>query len=277
MSEIVVTSFLVLSLFAYIVCGGADFGVGILELFAPASQRKALRRAGEKAIAPVWEANHIWIIVALVISFVGFPRIHVCLATHLHIPLVLMMIGIILRGTAFTFRYYEVGEQVDDDHLWTWLFRGGSLIVPIVFGHLAAAMSRGRIPADPATSTAFDNYIAPWLGVFPLMTGLFTAALFAWLAAVFLVGEAPSGSTVSAVRRARNWTLVLVPLGGLVTASAWFEGVPWLVRSSVEPVVFISIATATVATFGLWKVLNTQRRWTMRALAWGGGGGGSGG
>jgi len=265
MSEFIVTAFLVLSLLAYVVSGGADFGVGILELFAPRLERAALRRAGERAIAPVWEANHIWIILALVILFVGFPSVHVHLTTYLHIPLLLMLIGIVLRGTAFTFRYYNVGENADDQRLWTWLFRTGSLVVPIIFGHLAAAMSRGRIPSE--ATTVFDSYLAPWLGFFPLMTGLFTASLFAWLAAVFLIGEANGDFRVSAIHRARLWTAILVPVGGAVTGAAWVENVPWLDQTMMQPLLFIVVVVATLAIIALWRMFDTRRYWTMRVLA----------
>lgn len=265
MSELVVISFLFLSLLAYVLCAGADFGVGILELLAPPARRAALRLAGERAIAPVWEANHIWIIVALVIVFVGFPGVHVRMTTYLHLPLLAMLMGIVLRGTAFTFRYYDVERSAASELPWTWLFRAGSLIVPIVFGHLAASMSRGRIPAEP--TTPFDSYVAPWLGLFPFLTGLFTATLFAWIAAVFLVGEQSGDARKAAVVRARRWTLLLVPLGGLVTGAAWLERVPWLHRSIAHPGLPVVVGGASLAIALLWRMLGTVQVWSMRVLA----------
>ena len=187
MSETIVTVFLALALLAYAVSGGADFGIGILELFASSEGRAAVRKAGERAIAPIWEANHIWIILALVIVFVGFPEVHVVLTTALHVPLVLMLIGIVLRGAAFTFRYYDVDHDAISVVWWSALFRVGSLLVPLAFGHVAAAMSRGSLALMP--QQAGFGYVDSWLGWFPLATGFFCVALFAWMAAVFLVGE----------------------------------------------------------------------------------------
>ena len=89
MSETIVFSFMALSLILYAVTGGADYGVGILELCATKNERGKIRELGEHSIAPIWEANHIWLILALVILFTAFPLLHVRITTYLHIPLAL--------------------------------------------------------------------------------------------------------------------------------------------------------------------------------------------
>ncbi len=283
-SETVVMAFLVLSLFAYVLCGGADFGVGILELTSSrfrssrsVEERRALRKAGERAIAPVWEANHIWIIVALVILFVAFPEVHVHMATQLHIPLLLMLVGIILRGTAFVFRYYDVGDDPSVHRLWTVLFCGGSALVPFMFGHLAAAMSRGGLSSTAIFTSedstlppsVYEAYVAPWVGVFPAVTGLFVIALFAWLAAVFLVGELSGPQQTQASARAKRWTLVVIVLGGAVTGAAWLEGVPWFVEATKDFTVYGAFLVATSGMAFLWRLLSTNKTWTTRVVAGG--------
>lgn len=100
-----------LSICLYIILGGADFGAGIVELF---TNKKARHKTGKimyESIAPVWEANHMWLIIAIVVMFVGFPKIYALMSTYLHIPLILMLVGIIARGTAFTFRHYDAVED----------------------------------------------------------------------------------------------------------------------------------------------------------------------
>lgn len=267
MSEFIVLCVLALSLVAYVVTGGADFGAGILELLVPAAQRPRMREVGQRAIAPIWEANHVWIVVALVILFVGFPRVHVAITTHLHIPLLLMLAGIMIRGTAFTFRYYDVGDDAHVRRLWSGLYRVGSVMVPLLFGHLAAALFRGRALAEP--TSVFETYLAPWLGAFPLATGLFTVALFAWLAAVFLVGELHGEEEEAMVFRGRALMLVTVALGGVVSLLAWFEGVPALTRGVSNPWLYLFVLGATVMAVFLWKCLGTGRPWTERVLAGG--------
>ena len=92
----------------YTLLGGADFGAGIIETFAGRGQQSTI----SKAIAPVWEANHVWLILAVVILFTGFPAVYSSLSLLLHIPLLLVLIGIIFRGSAFTLRYYDVKKII---------------------------------------------------------------------------------------------------------------------------------------------------------------------
>lgn len=118
-----------ISVLLYVLLGGADFGAGIIEIF---TGKKGIDTIS-KAIAPVWEANHIWIILAIVILFTGFPHVFASLTTYLHIPLLIILVGIVFRGTAFTFRYYDVIK--DNTHkYYTVLFRISSLLTPLFFG-----------------------------------------------------------------------------------------------------------------------------------------------
>ncbi len=87
-----------ISVLLYVLLGGADFGAGIVEMLVGKKGTDTI----SKAIAPVWEANHVWIILAVVILFNGFPLAYTVMSTYLHIPLLLVLIGIIIRGTAFS-------------------------------------------------------------------------------------------------------------------------------------------------------------------------------
>ncbi len=223
-----------------------------------------MRKAGEHAIAPVWEANHVWLIVALVILFVGFPDVHVALTTYLHIPLLLMLGGIIVHGTAFTFRYYDVGDDPPAQRLWSILFRGGSTLVPLVFGHLAASLSRGKLPT--AATGVVESYVLPWVGWYPLMVGIFTVNLFAWLAAVFLVGETAAGARHHALARARRCAMLFLLTSSLVAVTASLEGVPWFVRSLHRPLGYICGGLVVAAWLGLWLFLPRRTVWLPRLL-----------
>ncbi|RZK64206.1 MAG: cytochrome d ubiquinol oxidase subunit II, partial [Pedobacter sp.] len=103
----VVISFLWTAILLYILLGGADFGAGIIELFTSKENRPKTRKTMYNAIGPIWEANHMWLIIAIVILFVGFPKIYTTISVYLHIPLVCMLLGVIARGTAFVFRNYD--------------------------------------------------------------------------------------------------------------------------------------------------------------------------
>src|ERR1035437_1169734 len=132
-----------IALLLYILLGGADFGAGIIEIF---TGKKGIDTIS-KAIAPVWEANHIWLILAIVILFNGFPHVFTTLTTYLHIPLLIVLIGIIFRGTAFTFRYYDTIKDKTHKY-YTVLFRISSLLTPFFLGVTLGAIILGKIPAN---------------------------------------------------------------------------------------------------------------------------------
>src|SRR5881396_2893150 len=103
MLEVIVAMFILSSLIIYALMGGADFGGGIWNLLAFGLRARRQREAIAEAIGPIWEANHVWLILVIVLLFTGFPASFARLMTVLHVPLTLMLFGIVLRGSAFTF------------------------------------------------------------------------------------------------------------------------------------------------------------------------------
>lgn len=214
----VVIAFLGLSLLAYALLGGADFGAGIIEIFSGKVTKKTITHA----IAPVWEANHMWLILMVVILFMGFPLIYSQMSLYLHIPLLILLIGIILRGTAFTFRHYDAVIDSSQDH-YTFIFRISSIIAPLFLGIITGAMILGRIDQDP--TSFYDGFIYPWLNGFCVMLGIFTCCLFAFLAAVYLIGEAENEEIRKRfLKFARNANIATVLSGGLVFVFAEANG-----------------------------------------------------
>ena len=92
----------------YFLFGGADFGGGVWDLLASGPRAAAQRRAIAAAIGPVWEANHVWLILVVVILFTGFPPAFAAISVSLHVPLTLFLIGVVLRGSAFAFRSLDM-------------------------------------------------------------------------------------------------------------------------------------------------------------------------
>src|SRR5215213_9645816 len=131
------------SFLLYTILGGADFGAGIIETFAGKREEITI----SKAIAPVWEANHVWLILAVVILFTAFPAVYSSLSTSLHIPLMIVLLGIICRGSAFTFRHYDIHEGVVHKY-YTALFVISSFVTPMFLGITLGAMILGRITFD---------------------------------------------------------------------------------------------------------------------------------
>ena len=90
---------------AYALFAGADFGAGGWDLFAGGTRRGSQQRdLIEHSLAPVWEANHVWLIFVLVVLWTGFPPAFAAIASTLYIPLTLAELGMIARGSAFAFR-----------------------------------------------------------------------------------------------------------------------------------------------------------------------------
>src|SRR3954465_8770327 len=171
------------SFLLYTLLGGADFGAGIIEIFGGRREETTI----SKAIAPVWEANHVWLILAVVILFTGFPLVYSSLSLVLHIPLMLVLIGIIFRGSAFTFRHYDVGYGRSHKY-YSFLFKASSFITPMFLGITLGAMILGRVTFDQSVGF-YNMFISPWLNLFCIMMGIFSTCLFAYIAAIFLIPE----------------------------------------------------------------------------------------
>ena len=178
---------LALSLNAYVLFGGADFGGGVWDLLASGPRRARQREVISHAIGPIWEANHVWLILAIVLTFTCFPPVFARLGIVLHIPLTLMLVGIVLRGSAFTFRSYDT-EHDANQRRWGRVFASASAVTPVLLGICIGAVASGRV-GGPLEGDFVQRFVAPWANPFALAVGVLTLALFAFLAAVFLTLE----------------------------------------------------------------------------------------
>ena len=186
--EVIVAGVMVASLVLYALLGGADYGGGVWDLFAFGPRGRRQRELIAEAISPVWEANHVWLILVIVVLFTAFPPAFATIATALHIPLTLMLIGIVLRGAAFTFRTYDV-QRDDVQRRWSLIFSIASIITPILLGTILGAIASSTIRVENGVITS--GFLRSWLAPFPLSVGFFALVLFAFLAAVYLTVEAP--------------------------------------------------------------------------------------
>src|SRR5215212_7574540 len=89
----------------YAVFGGADFGAGFWDLTAGGAERgRRPRDAIESSIGPVWEANHVWLILIFVVLWTSFSQAYASITLTLFVPLTIAALGIVLRGSSFAFR-----------------------------------------------------------------------------------------------------------------------------------------------------------------------------
>lgn len=187
--ETFVAYFLLLVLTIYVLTGVADFGAGFWEIFArgkTADEEKALIKG---ALAPIWEANHVWLIVVIVLLSGAFPAVVPVLSTALHIPILLLLIGITLRGAAFVFRSYGPKDQATFQARWGHVFSITSALTPMFLGITLGGAVWGRISVLPDGEVTTD-FISDWLHQFPILIGVFTLAIGVFLSAVYLSCEA---------------------------------------------------------------------------------------
>ena len=173
------------SLILYALLGGADFGGGVWDLFSRGPRSAARRLLIARAIGPVWETNHIWVIVAVVVLFTAFPQAFAVISISLFVPVTLMLAGIVLRGAAFAFHHYQLHEE-GGRRRWGTIFAGASLLTPVLLGVIVGAVSSGDIGAQ---SAAAEGASWAWIAPFPLAVGILTLAVFSYLAAVYLILE----------------------------------------------------------------------------------------
>jgi cytochrome d ubiquinol oxidase subunit II len=228
--EVIIAGVMVASLVIYALLAGADYGGGVWDLFAFGPRARKQRELIAEAISPVWEANHVWLILVIVILFTAFPPAFAAIATALHIPLSLMLIGIVLRGTAFTFRTYDV-QRDNVQRRWSLIFSIASIITPILLGTILGAIASGTLNEEYGTFVS--RFIAPWFAPFPIAVGLFALSLFAFLAAVYLTVEAPEPELQEDFRWRALLSGVIVGLFALTVFIVAKDGAP-TVRAGIS-------------------------------------------
>jgi len=264
MMEHVVIAFLYLAILLYVLLAGADFGAGIIEMFTLKRNIRGTRKTLYHAIGPIWEANHMWLIIVIVILFVGFPIIYTDLSVYLHIPLLIMLMGIIARGTAFVFRHYDA-VQDEMQELYNKVFVWSSFITPFFLGVIAGSTISGHI--DKGAQTFLDAYIFSWLNWFSLAVGLFTVVLCGFLASVYLIGEADNENDKQRfIHKAKQTNIIAVVAGILVFGAALADEIPLLNWVFGESVGLIAVIAATLSLIVMWKWINTTIRFLPRIL-----------
>jgi len=257
--EIWIAGVMLISLILYMLTGGADFGGGVWDLFAIGPRARHQRDLITHALAPIWEANHVWLIVIVVLLFVAFPVAFATMSTALHIPLTLMLIGIVLRGSAFVFRTYDV--QSDTTHRrWSRVFAVASIITPIMLGVTLGAVASGTIHVDLESRQVNTDFISAWFAPFPFAIGFFTLTLCALLAAVYLTLETEDTALQEDFRQR---ALIAAGSVGAMAGLSFIlstEGAPAIRRglASSPWAIPFHILTGAVALWAIWAIWKRQ-------------------
>jgi cytochrome bd ubiquinol oxidase subunit II len=174
---------MLVGLTAYAVLGGADFGAAFWQLGASGERGGALREHAYRAMGPVWEANHVWLIFVLVICWTAYPEVFASIFSTLTVPLFVAAIGIILRGTAYAVHAgtaREIERRAVDR-----ILSISSVLTPFALGTVVGAIAFERVPVGNAEG----DLVTSWLNPSSVAIGILAVATGAYVAAVYLAGD----------------------------------------------------------------------------------------
>src|SRR4051812_43887157 len=204
----------------YSIFGGADFGAGFWDLIAGGSDRgQRPREVIDHSIAPVWEANHVWLIFVFVVLWTCFPQAYASITLTLFVPLTIAAFGIVLRGASFAFR--KAVFRTRDRRNFGAAFALSSVLVPYCFGAVIGSIASGRVPSGGKAGDPWTSWVNPT----SILSGVLAVCVAAYLASLFLVWDArrlSDASMVAYFRRratAAGVTTGLVAVGGIVVSS----------------------------------------------------------
>jgi cytochrome d ubiquinol oxidase subunit II len=199
----------------YAVLGGADYGAGFWDLTAGGARRgQRPRRLIDRSLAPVWEANHVWLIFCLVMLWTGFPQVFAAIMTTLYLPLSLAALGIVVRGSGFAFR--KVLTRTDHQRATGAAFATSSVVTPFFLGTVAGGIGSGRVPPN-----GYGDPLRSWVNPTSLLAGVLAVTVCAFVAALFLTAEAYGAGDAELTawfRHRSRWIATvtgLTALGGL--------------------------------------------------------------
>jgi cytochrome d ubiquinol oxidase subunit II len=205
---------MLVGLAAYAVLGGADFGAAFWQFGARGERGGALREHAYRAMGPVWEANHVWLVFVLVVCWTAYPQAFASIFSTLSVPLFIAAIGIILRGTAYAVHAgtaREIERRAIDG-----VFSISSLLTPFALGTAVGAIASGRVPIGNAAGDPLTS----WLNPTSLLVGTLAVACGAYVAAVYLAGDAARAGLDDLAAAFRTRALG----AGVVTGAIAFAG-----------------------------------------------------
>lgn len=174
-----------MSITAYSVAGGADFGAGVWDLLAGWSKQAHEARALiDRAMGPVWEANNVWLVFAIVIAWTGFPLLFQSVFASLYPLYSIALLGIILRGAFFAFRHVSAGPRMERAS--SLVFGISSVVTPFFFAATLGAIASGRVGVGGPTVSIWEACVSPM----SISFGIVSLAATAFIGAAFLVGDA---------------------------------------------------------------------------------------
>ena len=227
---------LAISILLYVLLDGFDLGVGILFGLTGDETR---RHAMLSAVAPIWDGNETWLVVAGVILWGAFPIVYATLFSAFYLPLLLMLAGLILRGVAFEYRYKT--ERLR--WMWDAGFAGGSLVATFTQGLTVGALVKGL----PITDGQYTGGEFGWFSPFAVWCGLGLCLGYALLGACWLVKKGEGEVRDAAYRLIPYLSAGLLVFLIVVFAYALGENLRVIGRWLERPYLFVFPAIGVIA------------------------------
>ena len=276
MLEVAVAGTMALALLLFALAGGADFGGGMWAFVAPRDRAEQEAKLVDRAIGPVWEVNELWIVVALVILWSGFPSVFAVYGISLFVPLVLVLVGIVLRGGLFAFQEHAEYAPVRRAFvIFGKAFGAVSVVAPFFFGMAAGTIASGRLRfvseqegGGFAVGRPAGGYFEPWFGPFPILCGFLAVALCLFLSATYLTLEADNLPELRAAYRRRGiFTGTILGLLGTAVLPVMAFDASYLWGSLRQFPAIIFMVAAALALISSLILLYLARYWWARTLA----------
>jgi cytochrome bd ubiquinol oxidase subunit II len=248
---------LLIGVVAYAVLGSADFGAGLWDLTAGGPARGGrVRGMIQHSMSPVWEANHVWLVFILVISWTAFPKAFGAVFSNLYVPLFLGSIGIIFRGAAFALR--GQAATIREARLLGAVFASSSVLIPFFFGAAAGAIAAGEVKVGNAVVDPWSSWTTG-TSIFAGLVGIFTGA---HLAAVYLSGDSRRVGEEDLVRAFRLRALASGVAAGALALAGLF-----VVRGDARPLfdgLTSGLGLACVIVSGAFGLATLALLWRYR-------------
>jgi NADH:ubiquinone reductase (H+-translocating) len=251
----------------YAVLGGADYGAGFWDLLAGGTRRgRRARGLIDYAMAPVWEANNVWLILAAIVCWTAFSSAFGSIMRTLFIPITLAGLGIVVRGCGFAFR--KAARTEGRERVLTAAFGISSLITPFMLGAALGGIASGRVPPDNTQGSLW----ASWLNVTSIAVGVFGVLISAFIAATFLIADADRvyDDMMASYFRMRGFVMgIAAGMASVVGLLVLRDDAPFIYRGLLHeglPFVIASAVFGLSSLGALWRQL-TGRRVRLLAVA----------
>jgi len=241
------------AIFLYVLLDGFDLGIGIIFPFAPSDK---CRDKMMNSIAPFWDGNETWLVMGGGGLFAAFPLAYAILMPAFYIPIIAMLLGLIMRGVAFEFRF-KASEKTKK--FWDYIFHFGSLIATFCQGAILGAFVQGvQVDGRNFSGSAFD-----WASSFSMMTGVALIFGYVLLGSTWLIMKTQDATQIWS-RKVASYALVFViifmalvsaimPFLNDLVKAFWFE-TPNIYYLALIPLI------TSLLILSLWRDLRNSQK-----------------